>query len=392
MKQFVNLLKLTSDPDKLYKKHGLKVDKLKPGKRGEDVAAELRYVSDYLNAVDSKFSTKGLVALEDRVKHLAFLQNLRYVVIGKVFELEDLIARVEDFVRDIHIFTPEANADLASRTVFELAVRDLAKDSDYTRRLAEAAVIERKASIDPDTRDQYESLVKFANFSLSIKNATAAVMPAQKLFTRRDFSFDAPYKFGPNSTLARLFDYPTRHQTRIVLVEWVPVSKSAQVKAKLDEIRMEWYVLNSDKPSGLLLPSATGLIHDNSDPNTIGIVFQLPSHIRAELAPKAVAGRTPDPRLVQSPKTVAAKRMPTTLRQLIERHRSFDLGIRFKIAKKLLNSLHLMHTGNWIHRCVTLISLAHASSDMVHVPVKSDPTASSSSPPKAATASPTRQS
>ncbi|KAK4188319.1 hypothetical protein QBC35DRAFT_208831 [Podospora australis] len=351
LKQFVSLLKITSDPDKLYKKCGLRVEKLKPGKRGEDVAAELRHVSDYLGTVDNKFSIKGIAAFEaSRVKHLAFLQNLRYVIIGKVFELEDLIGRVEDFVRDLQIFTPDPNNEVASRAVFELAVRDLVKDHDYTRRLAEAAAIEKKASIDPDTKEKYDSLIKFATFATGVKNASAAAMPAQKLFTRRDFSFDGPFKLGANTTLARLFDYPTRHQTRIVLVEWVTAPKPAQVKAKFDELKMEWYVLNAEKPDSLLLPVATGLIYDNADPHVIGIIYQLPSHIRTELPPKPVAGRAPDPRLVRSPKTVAAQRMPTTLRQLIERSRSFDLGLRFKIAKKLLDSLHLMHTGNWIHR------------------------------------------
>ncbi|KAK3987612.1 hypothetical protein QBC44DRAFT_383111 [Cladorrhinum sp. PSN332] len=351
LKQLVSLLKTLSDADKLKRKYGVKIEKLpSKAKRGEDVAADLRYYSDYLSAIDSRFTTKGLAPFEtSRTKHLNILRELRFVAIGKDHDLEEIIGRLEDFNQELQLLSSSEANDDSARRLYEIATRDIAKDSDRVLRLAEAAAYDAKTAIDPDTKSQLDNLAKFASFSLAIKGASAG-MSSKKLFSRRDFSFDAPYKLGPSSTLARLFDYPVRGSTRLVLVEWITVAKPTAVKAKLDELKIEWFVLHADKPGGLLLPTSLGLIYDDADPKTIGIIFQLPSHIRTESVPKPVAGgRAPAP-IVRSPKTVAAQRMPTSLRALIQKHSPLNLSFRFKIAKKLIESVYLMHTAGWIHR------------------------------------------
>ncbi|KAK4175918.1 hypothetical protein QBC36DRAFT_16719 [Triangularia setosa] len=357
LKEFVSLLKTLSDSDKLKKRYGLRPERIpKYATRNDDVPRDLRYYSDYLSTVDSRFSIKGLSAFSKSITdHLNLLKTVRYVIVGKDYELEDVIIRLGEFNRDLQLYTAsEANNEAAQR-IYEVVLRGLNSKPDDPARLAEAALFEQKATIDPDAKSFYGDLAKFIGFSLSLRDVTvlngrglSPNMPSQKIFTRRDFSFDAPYKLGPNSTLARLLDYPTKYQTRLVLVEWVPVHKNVNPKTKLEGLKSEWYVLHADKPSSLLLPTSQGLVYDNTDPNFIGIVFQLPSHIRTELPPK-VAGRV-DPRIVRSPKTTAAQRMPTTLRQLILSNPALDLGVRFKLAQKLLNSLHLMHTAGWMHK------------------------------------------
>lgn len=44
--------------------------------------------------------------------------------------------------------------------------------------------------------------------------------------------------------------------------------------------------------------------------------------------------------------------MPKTLRQLIRgtSRNGLDLGIRFQLARKLIDALHLMHSANWLHK------------------------------------------
>ncbi|KAK0726622.1 hypothetical protein B0T21DRAFT_37824 [Apiosordaria backusii] len=357
LKEFVSLLKTLSDPDKLKKRYGLRPDRIpKYATRNDDVPRDLRYYSDYLNTVDSRFNIKGLPVFNKSITdHLNLLKTVRYVIVGEDYELEDVVIRFGEFNRDLQLYTAsEANNEAAQR-IYEVALRGLHSKPDDPARLAEAALFEQKATIDPDAKSFYGDLAKFIGFSLSLRDITvlngrglSPNMPSQKIFSRRDFSFDAPYKLSSNSTLARLLDYPTKYQTRLVLVEWIPVPKTVNVKTKLEDLKSEWYVLHADKPDGLLLPTAQGLVYDSTDPNFIGIVFQLPSHIRTELPPK-VAGRI-DPRIVRSPKTTASQRMPTSLRQLILREQALDLGIRFKIAQKLLNSLHLMHTAGWMHK------------------------------------------
>ncbi|KAK4226756.1 hypothetical protein QBC38DRAFT_392697 [Podospora fimiseda] len=350
LKQLVSLLKTLSDADKLKRKYGVKVEKLPSKvKRGEDVPASLKYYSEYLSTVDSRFTIKDLPSFDkSRANHLSLLKELRFVAVGKDHDLQELIGRLEDLNQELQLLSSTEAIDDSARRLYEISIRDIAKDSDRVLRLAEAAAYEAKTAIDPTTKAQLDNLTKFINFAMAIKGASAG-MSSKKLFSRRDFSFDAPYKLGPNSTLARLFDYPVKGSTRLVLVEWITVSKPTAIKAKLDELKIEWFVLHADKPDGLLLPTSLGLIYDDSDPKTIGIIFQLPSYIRTESVPKPVLGRPAAP-IVRSPKTIAAQRMPTNLRDLIQKHSPLNLGIRFNLAKKLLESVYLMHTAGWIHR------------------------------------------
>ncbi|KAL2019836.1 hypothetical protein VTK56DRAFT_9098 [Thermocarpiscus australiensis] len=356
--QLVLLLRTLTDHEKLKLKYGLCVERNLPAQRPDNVAVEMKHVSSYLYDIDGHFSTKDLAKFEDnRARHMAFMQNVRFLISGSDSELKEMIGRLDEFNRNLQLFATSRSGEILNRRIFELVVKDISADPDRTRRLTEAAVYEAKHSIDSGAKKMYENLARFANFSLALKSATAD-MSSRKIFSRRDFSFDSPYKLSPHATLARLFDYPTKYQSRLVLVEWVDISRSTSVKAEADGLKRLWFVLHAEKPEKLLLPASLGLIHDESDPTIVGLVLQLPPHIRGNLPTKPLTDRAgevnPRLRLVRSPSTIAAQRMPTSLRQLIlllkSESRGLDLGIRFKIAKKLLDALHLMHTSGWIHR------------------------------------------
>jgi hypothetical protein len=237
---------------------------------------------------------------------------------------------------------------MVNRRVFELIVEREKGALGLT--LAEGAAYEAKHTIVPGEKEKFDDLAKFANFSLAIKSATSDI-PRRKVFSRADFSFDSPYELSPHATLARLFDYPTKYQSRLVLVEWVSLSRTTPINQTLDETKIMWYVLHAEKPDKLLLPASIGLIYDESEPTAIGIVFQLPSHIRGNLPTKPAMGRDMGMRVVRSPKAIAAQRLPTNLRQLIQgKETKVDLGVRFELAKKFLDAIHLMHAAGWIHR------------------------------------------
>ncbi|KAL2258236.1 hypothetical protein VTK26DRAFT_8540 [Humicola hyalothermophila] len=361
--QIVLLLRTFSDPEKLDAKYGLVMGK--SALRFEDLAIDLDRTSRYLRLCDGNLTARDLTEFEDgRIRHIAYLERVRFDLSRRASQLQfdTLIDRLADLNQTLQLLSSPRIRDAANRKVFELAVNGIKGSVALTTQLAEAAAYEAKLSTTAEVKEAYDDLAKFANFALAIKSATAE-MSQRKIFSRRDFSFDSPYELTPYATLARLFDYPTKYQSRLVLVEWLKLSRLAPVKQGLNDTKTMWFVLHAEKPEKLLLPASIGLIYDESDPRTVGLVFQLPPHIRSNLPTKpasnqivaaAVGGLVP--RVVRSPKTIAAERMPTSLRDLILKREpgGIPLGIRFKIAKKLLDSVYLMHTAGWIHRFAAL--------------------------------------
>jgi hypothetical protein len=277
------------------------------------------------------------------------LKTIRFIVLGPPPKIDDFILRLDEFNRMLQFLAPRQRKDDWDRFVFELVAKDVVKDAERGKQLEEAATYEAKYCIDEPARANYDDLSKLANFTFAIESAEPHV-DRRKVFRLDDMSFDSPYYIDKNSTLARLFDYPTKHQSRLVLVEWVTLTGPET----LDETKTVWYILHAVKPEKLLLPATIGLFHDESSPRTVGLVFQLPPHIRGNLPTKPAFGRPGEPggRVVRGPKTIAAERMPTTLRQLILQRepRGLPLDIRFKLAQKLVDALHLMHAARFTHR------------------------------------------
>lgn len=358
LQQLVLLLRTLSDPTKVQREFGLT---FRSGHlhAGVDVARETKYACAFLDSIDARFSTRELdVFEENRRRHMDFLKQVHFTVTGSQSNLDDLFGRLDEFTRTVQLMTPTELRQLADRRVLESMVRDVVKDADRTRRLEDAAAKLAKESIDQDAKAMYDDLSKLANFRLAIQAANPADVSRKKIFAIEDFSFDSPYYLDNNTTLARLFDYPTKYQSRLVLVEWVSPTRGnspAAILETMDETKVTWFILHAEKPERLLLPATIGLILDHTSPRSIGFVYQLPHHIRGNLPTRPVAGRDGQPggaRVVLSPKAIAAQRLPTNLRQLIREKEKggLDLGIRFKLAKKLVDAVHLMHTAGFTHR------------------------------------------
>ncbi|KAJ4289507.1 hypothetical protein N0V88_006989 [Collariella sp. IMI 366227] len=354
LQQLVLFLRAVNDPDRLKVRYGLTVEKPKALMRFDDLVTEMKYISSYLYDIDNRFSSKDFVAFEEgRLRHMAYLQTVHYNLSGTEQNLNELFWRLEEFNRNLHLLTPPQISHAADGRVLELVVDEAPKDPDRTKRLQEAASYEAKHSIDPSAKAKYEDIAKFSNFCSAVRSANPD-MSRRKIFSVDDFSFDAPYSLSPNATLARFLDYPTKYQSRLVLVEWIRVRKGTSISEVLHETKLTLFMLHAEKTSKLLLPAAIGLIYDETNPRTIGIIFQLPSHIRSNLPTKPLIAR-PGLRnavVVRSPKSIAAERMPTSLRDLIlkKEPKGIDLGLRFKLAKQLIDAIHLIHTSQFTHR------------------------------------------
>jgi len=138
--------------------------------------------------------------------------------------------------------------------------------------------------------------------------------------------------------MALLFDYPVRKEHRVVLIEWVDVLDGSYEH----DTRVKTLMLASPKPGQLLLPTCYGMVED---PRTrmFGLVLAPPPHIRSNLPPILPSG------------AISEKRMPVSLMELLEKRHSscltvLDLGIRFRLAKRLVDAVHMMHCVGWVHK------------------------------------------
>jgi hypothetical protein len=139
----------------------------------------------------------------------------------------------------------------------------------------------------------------------------------------------------------------------VVFIEWTQArhGKSQELKSNLWEISG---VLSFQKPDSMLLPYSYGVVENLSE-GQFGIVLMPPTHIRMHIPP-----------LSQIPRgEISCRRMPSTLETLISvaigspAHGSgagepVDLGTRFRIARKLVDAIHIMHTVNLLHKLSSL--------------------------------------
>jgi hypothetical protein len=244
----------------------------------------------------------------DVLKHC----NEALATLGPVFELEKMRKGEYDKLR---------------RMNFE-ELRARAEASDYEARHTPPGI---------EVGDRYHNISLAANFSAVVKYERQH--SARKFFIR-EFRLDPAYILPSceSSTMALLFDYPDKNQHRVVLIEWMDEMNRDQER----ETRLKTLMLAAEKPGQLLLPTCYGMVEDTAM-RRYGIVLVPPAHIRANLPSVLPSG------------AISQKRMPVSLKELLDKkHPScvhmLDLGVRFRLAKKLLNAVHMMHCVGWVHK------------------------------------------
>jgi hypothetical protein len=211
-------------------------------------------------------------------------------------------------------------------------------DLDQLRGRSEAAAYEaRHTPPGIEIGDRYHSISLAANFSAVVKYER---QHAAYKFTMRDFRIDPAYILpsSETSTMALLFDYPVKKEHRVVLIEWMDEMDHDQERGT----RVKTLMLATPKPGQLLLPTCYGMVEDRST-RRFGLVLAPPAHIRANLPSVLPTG------------AISEKRMPVSLKELLDRRHPacvhmLDLGIRFRLAKKLVDAVHMMHCVGWIHK------------------------------------------
>ena len=216
---------------------------------------------------------------------------------------------------------------------------------DELRRQFKAFMYESQHAPGVPEAKRYEELALAAKFTSVLKYEEAKPIyrfKIEELYMAPQYELSAQSR----STMAILFDYPIKGDKRVVLIEWIQNFGHPDQKKERDSLAL---MLSTPKPGTMLLPGCYGVVDDHLN-ERFGVILRPPEHIRGGL-----------PRLLP-PGAISGQRMPVTLRDVIKkRHPLYqdvlDLGIRFRIAKMLVDAVHSMHSCGWIHKQVNSTQL-----------------------------------
>lgn len=273
--------------------------------------------------------------------NLLYIQRCQFIIRKKEPRLDVLLNIVKDCNLTLRDNSPGIQAGRILRSDFD-PLRNM--NESELERIAEGAAAEAKHTDESGESERYRNLGLAASFLLVMKYRQAK--PVYQ-FTMRDVHIDASYELGKHESMALLFDYPIKGERRVVLIEWVKLgSNRSERRKEIHDLALE---LAASKPHTMLVASCYGVLEDPSS-GRIGLVLAPPSHIRAGL-----------PR-VMPPGSISHQRMPISLRDLIVRKYAgqgnvLELGMRFRLAQRLVDAAHVMHSTDWIHKNIRLDSV-----------------------------------
>lgn len=272
----------------------------------------------------------------DRCKvNLGFMKKCKFVFKKKDMKWKSLTDLLKEYNENLRSYGPKFDLEKMLKAEFEF-LRNLQKEE--LKRLTEAAAYEaRRSPPDSKAARSYHDISLAASFSTVVKYER---QHAVYKFKMTDFRMDPAYMISSSSssTMALLFDYPVRKEHRVVLIEWIrDIDRDQEY-----DTRTKTLMLAAPKPGQLLLPTCYGMVEDTRM-QRFGLVLAPPAHIRSHLPEILPSG------------AISQKRMPVSLKELLEkRHPScrqtLELGIRFRLAKKLLEAVHMMHCVGWVHK------------------------------------------
>lgn len=222
----------------------------------------------------------------------------------------------------------------------ERAFQNLAEsqnDPESLRQLSKAASMEAESVASKNAerrnhdrlqninRSKYHRLQKIAQFKL-----VSAGPHKVPIFKREQFIFAPRYstKQEQHPTMAI---WNALDRERVVMIEW----RSSELSDERELVHLAAIMYNN-KPGEICVPLCYGMIIPTPQNPWFGLVLELPEHIRR----LGVA---------DSPKGIIRFRMPMTLKQILENpHDILELGLRFRLAKMLAESVHSMHTCGWV--------------------------------------------
>jgi len=205
---------------------------------------------------------------------------------------------------------------------------------------------EAETATDPASARKYRSLAMMASFRSQVREgdaqlaaSTSTTTSKPRMLSASQFHMEDSHVVESRgmSTMALFDDTPRPGGERnVVLIEWVQMPQLPAVRREAEKLAL---LLSAPKPDKMLVPGCLGLLDDG---DRLGVVMATPPNIGTQIPTQLYRG------------SISHRRMPVSLKSLITNMQAYcgslSLGIRFNIAQRLADTVHMMHTAKWVHK------------------------------------------
>ncbi|KAK4175308.1 hypothetical protein QBC36DRAFT_388330 [Triangularia setosa] len=293
---------------KALERYGFKVDGMIPPHH------RIQLVDDFHFEADADLSPQNIGRFEATCNsNLSVMKKIKFILGNRNKNVDELIIR------------STVGVSRLDKGIYDNLGQVVA---DHLKILLNAYTREAEPSTDPRSAGKYRALAKMANFRSQVQEASGH----PQVFGAS--SFHMADKYGVDrrgmSTMALLFDYPHK--------EWI---QNPQLSGKKRDTERLALLLNVLKPDKMPLLDCYGILDDVQRTNRLGLVLKPPANVRANL--------------------------PQPLRKLMETRDSLDLGARFDIARRIVDTIHMIHTVDWVHKFVCPTTPSHLTRLFRHI-------------------------
>lgn len=277
--------------------------------------------------------------------NLPFIQKCKFVFTDHNNDAEILVDRLRERNEALRQFTPNDINEKQKHNTFYIFGKDASEE------LVKALFREaNRAKKSGQQSLPYQEFGQIAAFSVQVKDQRRQEKEQKhprhlRRFEPSQFRTSPNYKVSApqDAEMALLRQFPIKSESRVVYIEWISGEGALERESKaIAKARM----LSTTMSEQVLLPTCYGILEDDEGPNKrFGLVLAPPEHIRQSLG-------------MLMPGSISRKRMPKSLRTVLhDAEDREDLGIRFNLAKRLVNAVHKMHCVDWIHKLRILFPL-----------------------------------
>lgn len=285
---------------------------------------------------DEDLSVLKIEQLKTSCNHnFSVMKKVKFVLGNREKKLEDLINRLREYNEVLWRYGPGVAVTSLDKGIYDEISKIM---GDQLKAFFEAYTKESESARNPASAKRYADMAKLANFRSQVRQHEGATRPM--VLKPHQFYIMENYAINDagTSTLALLYNYPAQNDRRVALIEWI---QNPWLPGKGAETEKLAVLLSTPKPEEMLIPGCYG-VYDDLEHGRLGIVLKPPRNIRAGLPVNLPSG------------AVSVRRRPVSLRYFVaDSWAGFgdvDLGTKFGIAKKLVDTVHLMHAAEWVHK------------------------------------------
>ena len=286
---------------------------------------------------------------------MSFIKNCKFVLKNDNAGWEDLIQRLIEYNNNLRTFAPEFDQVLLYKGLCNFLQLIPPEELPAMIRAAHhASQLPHHSLVSSRMSDSYSKIESAASFRATIRS-NRQITSVNK-FPITSFRIEDNYLVSTSSesTMAMLHDYPLDKDRRVVLIEWIDLGDKTEEEAYEEtKTKAELLSMGITRPAQLLLPGCYGIVERwAKNRKQCGLILAPPVHIR-KISQGDGRGYASLPQGF-----ISKQRKPASLYEILKEaalsRTVINLGARFRLAKKLIDAVNMMHCVGWVHKYVVI--------------------------------------